>query len=90
MKKDLINRRQALSKAAKVGIGVAIAAVAAGAGLYAWSVMQPTQKKIRVVAIAHSAPGMKAVAEEDFKIKHPNVEVELLLFDWETGRDRQL
>jgi multiple sugar transport system substrate-binding protein len=93
MPKDrgLVTRREALSTAAKVGIGVAVAAVAAGAGLYAFTALQPpAKKKIRVVAIAHSAPGMKAVAEEDFMVKYPNIEVELILLDWETGRDRQL
>ena len=86
-----ISRRSALSKAAKVAIGVGVAAVVAGVGgYYAYSTMFKPKTKIRVVAIAHAAPGMKAVAEEDFMKEYPNIEVETLLFDWETGRDRQI
>jgi len=84
-----ISRRDAISKTAKIAIGVGVAAVAAGlGGYYAYSTMFKPKAKIRVVAIAHAASGMKAVAEEDFMKAYPNIEVETLLFDWETGRDK--
>ena len=88
---EKISRREALSRAAKIAIAAGVAAVAAGVGGYlGWQYLARPKAKIRVVAIAHAAPGMKAVAEEDFMKAYPNIEVETLLFDWETGRDRQL
>jgi hypothetical protein len=61
-----------------------VAAVAAGVGGYlGWQYLAKPKAKIRVVAIAHAAPGMKAVAEEDFMKAHPNIKVETLCL---TGR----
>ena len=68
---------------------VAVAVVAAaGYGIYE-ATKPPAPVKVGVVAIAHAAPGMKAMAET-FKKEHPEIELEVLLFDWETGRDRQI
>lgn len=74
--------------AAVIAVIVIIAVVAA---IYYVSVMMapPAPVKVKVVAIAHAAPGMKAMADEFIK-EHPEIELELLLFDWETGRDRQI
>jgi ABC-type glycerol-3-phosphate transport system substrate-binding protein len=86
-----LSRREALSKTAKIAIGAIIAAaIAGGGGYYAYTSLYKPKATVRVVAIAHAAPGMKAVAEEDFMKKYPNIEIETLLFDWETGRDRQI
>jgi len=88
---ERLSRRAALSRTAKIAIGAAVAAaIAGGGGYYAYSTMFKPKAKVRVVAIAHAAPGMKTVAEEDFMKKYPNIEIETLLFDWETGRDRQI
>jgi len=68
---------------------VAVAVVAAaGYGIYE-ATKPPAPVKVGVVAIAHAAPGMKAVAETFMK-EHPEITLEMLLFDWETGRDRQI
>ncbi|MGQ9478876.1 MAG: extracellular solute-binding protein [Thermoproteota archaeon] len=63
-------------------------AAVAGA-LYYFYFLRAGPVTIRVVAIAHAAPGIQAIAE-DFMKDYPNIKVEVLLFDWETGRDRQL
>jgi len=82
--------KKAITKiqAAVIAVVVIIAIVAAA--YYAYVMMAPPAPvKVKVVAIAHAAPGMKAMAEEFMK-KYPNIQLETLLFDWETGRDRQI
>ena len=55
---EKISRREALSRAAKIAIAAGVAAVAAGVGGYVgWQYLAKPKAKIRVVAIAHAAPG---------------------------------
>jgi ABC-type glycerol-3-phosphate transport system substrate-binding protein len=79
--------KKAITKVQAAIIVIVIVAILA-AGAY-YFLMPPAKVKIRIVAIAHAAPGMKAVAE-NFVKDYPNIEAEVLLFDWETGRDKQL
>ncbi|MEM2921488.1 MAG: hypothetical protein QXF26_04130, partial [Candidatus Bathyarchaeia archaeon] len=80
--------RKGLTKMQAIIIAIVVV-VAAAAGAIYYFMFRVTPVTIRVVAIAHAAPGMQAIAE-DFMKDYPNIKVETLLFDWETGRDRQL
>ncbi|MEM2424791.1 MAG: extracellular solute-binding protein [Candidatus Bathyarchaeia archaeon] len=83
--KVLDNRAITKLQAIIIAVIVVVAAIA-GAVYYYYSTLP---KSVKVVAIAHAAPGIQALAE-DFMKEYPNIKIEVLLFDWETGRDRQL
>ncbi|MEM2341389.1 MAG: extracellular solute-binding protein [Candidatus Bathyarchaeia archaeon] len=81
--------KKAITRLQAIIIAVIVAAVAIAGGVYYYYATLPKVVTIKVVAIAHAAPGIQAIAE-DFMKNYPNIKVETLLFDWETGRDRQL
>jgi ABC-type glycerol-3-phosphate transport system substrate-binding protein len=68
---------------------LAVIIIAAGAGGIYYYYLSTLPVTVKVVAIAHAAPGIQALAE-DFMKEYPNIKIETLLYDWETGRDRQL
>jgi ABC-type glycerol-3-phosphate transport system substrate-binding protein len=76
------------TKIQAVIIAVIVVAVVALCVYYVYAA-QAGPVTIKVVAIAHAAPGIQELAN-DFMKDYPNIKVEILLFDWETGRDRQL
>ncbi|MEM2401452.1 MAG: hypothetical protein QXX24_02790, partial [Candidatus Bathyarchaeia archaeon] len=81
-------RNAAITRLQAIIIAV-IVIVAAIAGYAIYEYTRPKVVTIKVVAIAHAAPGIQALAQ-DFMKEYPNIKIEVLLFDWETGRDRQL
>lgn len=83
MKNAAITKLQAII----IVVIVLIAAIAGGYAIYEYT--RPKIVTVNVVAIAHAAPGIQALAQ-DFMKQYPNIKIEVLLFDWETGRDRQL
>jgi ABC-type glycerol-3-phosphate transport system substrate-binding protein len=80
--------KKGLTRIQMIAIIVVVLIAVIGGGLYYFFVMR-APVTIKVVAIAHAAPGIQELANR-FMEEHPDIKIECILLDWETGRDRQL